>query len=54
MKTQKFSVTVPADIIAKVKQLAAKQDRTVSKMTSILLAQALAAYVQPHTDKVET
>jgi len=41
MKTEKISITVPENIIKSVKTLAVQQDRSVSKMFSILLADAL-------------
>lgn len=38
MKTKPMHVTVPEDLIEKVRVLAKKKDRSLSKMVSIILA----------------
>jgi predicted transcriptional regulator len=41
MKTEKFTVTLPADLKNKIKELADKEQRNVSNMTMVLLTEAL-------------
>jgi len=41
MKTEKFTVTLPADLKAKVREMAIKENRNVSNMTTVLLTKAL-------------
>jgi len=41
MKTEKFTVTLPADLKAKVREQALKENRNVSNMTTVLLTEAL-------------
>lgn len=37
MKTEKLTVTLPADLKQKVKDLAEKENRNVSNMTAVLI-----------------
>ena len=41
MKTEKFTVTLPADLKEMVKRQAEKENRNVSNMTVVLLREAL-------------
>lgn len=41
MKTEIFTVTLPADLKAKVKELAKQENRNVSNMTVVLLLEGM-------------
>jgi len=41
MNTKKLSVTMPEEIILKVKKMAKDEDRSFSKMVSILVSEAI-------------
>jgi|DEB19_MinimDraft_3_1074340.scaffolds.fasta_scaffold13721_5 metal-responsive CopG/Arc/MetJ family transcriptional regulator len=41
MKTEKFGVTLPKDLIDRIKELAKQEERSVSNMTRVLLQRAI-------------
>ena len=41
MRTEKFTVTLPADLKRQIKELAQKENRNVSNMATVLLREAI-------------
>jgi len=41
IKTEQLNITVPSDVVQAARDLAAREERSLSKMTSMLVAQAL-------------